>query len=61
MVRDGIPFVIVPVVVAIIPLAFGYWWAAIPFLLLAAFMAFFFRDPDGHLLEVVTPGVWSIF
>jgi catechol 2,3-dioxygenase-like lactoylglutathione lyase family enzyme len=23
--------------------------------------AFYFRDPDGHLLEVVTPGVWSIF
>ena len=21
----------------------------------------YFRDPDGHLLEVVTPGVWSIF
>lgn len=21
--------------------------------------AFYFRDPDGHLLEVVTPGVWS--
>src|ERR1700693_5905935 len=23
--------------------------------------AFYFRDPDGHLLEVVTPGVWSIY
>ena len=23
--------------------------------------ALFFRDPDGHLLEVVTPGVWSIY
>jgi catechol 2,3-dioxygenase-like lactoylglutathione lyase family enzyme len=21
--------------------------------------ALYFRDPDGHLLEVVTPGVWS--
>lgn len=21
----------------------------------------FFRDPDGHLLEVVSPGVWSIY
>jgi len=21
----------------------------------------YFRDPDGHLLEVVTPGVWSIY
>jgi catechol 2,3-dioxygenase-like lactoylglutathione lyase family enzyme len=23
--------------------------------------AIYFRDPDGHLLEVVTPGVWSIY
>jgi catechol-2,3-dioxygenase len=23
--------------------------------------ALYFRDPDGHLLEVVTPGVWTIF
>ena len=23
--------------------------------------ALFFRDPDGHLLEVVTPGVWSMY
>lgn len=23
--------------------------------------ALYFRDPDGHLLEIVTPGVWSIF
>ena len=23
--------------------------------------ALYFRDPDGHLLEVVTPGVWRIY
>jgi catechol-2,3-dioxygenase len=23
--------------------------------------ALYFRDPDGHLLEVVTPGVWSTY
>ena len=23
--------------------------------------AIYFRDPDGHLLEVVTPGVWEIY
>src|ERR1043166_5446036 len=45
MVRDGIPFVIVPVILAVIPLLFGYWWAAIPLLLIAGFMAFFFRNP----------------
>jgi catechol 2,3-dioxygenase-like lactoylglutathione lyase family enzyme len=21
----------------------------------------YFRDPDGHLLEVLTPGVWAIY
>lgn len=21
----------------------------------------YFRDPDGHLLELLTPGVWSIY
>lgn len=55
MVRDGIPFVIVPVVLAIIPLALGYWWAAIPFLLIAAFMAFFFRNPERSI--PLEPGI----
>lgn len=45
MVRDGIPFVIVPLVLAVIPVLFGYWWLAIPFILIAAFMAYFFRNP----------------
>ncbi len=21
----------------------------------------YFRDPDGHLLELVTPGTWSVY
>ncbi|MDZ4820644.1 MAG: glyoxalase, partial [Planctomycetota bacterium] len=21
----------------------------------------YFRDPDGHLLELLTPGFWSIY
>jgi len=21
----------------------------------------YFRDPDGHLLELATPGVWTIY
>ena len=45
MVRDGIPWVAVPVALAIVPMLFGYWIVAIPFLVLSAFMAFFFRDP----------------
>jgi phosphatidylserine decarboxylase len=45
VVRDGIPFVAVLAALAIVPMLFGYWVVAIPFLVVAAFMAFFFRDP----------------
>jgi len=45
VVRDGIPFVAVPAALAIVPMLFGYWFVAVPFLILGAFMAFFFRDP----------------
>jgi phosphatidylserine decarboxylase len=45
MVRDGIPFVVVPIVLAAALFLFGYWLLALPLLALAGFMAFFFRDP----------------
>lgn len=46
MVRDGIPYVVVPMVLAIVPVVFGYWPLAIPLVLIALFMAYFFRDPQ---------------
>jgi phosphatidylserine decarboxylase len=49
MVRDGIPWVAVPLALAIIPMLFGLWWIAIAFTLVAAFMAFFFRDPRRRI------------
>jgi len=49
MVHDGIPWVAVPVALAIIPMLFGFWWVAIVFILVAAFMAFFFRDPRRRI------------
>jgi len=49
MVREGIPFVLVPLVVGAVPLAFGYWWISIGFLFIAAFLAFFFRNPSRPL------------
>ena len=55
MVRDGIPFVATPILLGIVPIAFGYWLLAIPFLALAGFMAFFFRDPDR--VAPTEPGV----
>jgi phosphatidylserine decarboxylase len=45
MLRDGIPFVLVPAALAILALAFGHWYVAPPLLLVAAFMAYFFRNP----------------
>ena len=45
--RAGAPFVGGALALAALAawLGSGWWWA-IPFLLLAAFLAFFFRDPD---------------
>ena len=45
MVRDGIPFVGIPILLAVVPAVFGYWLLSLPLLLIAAFMAYFFRDP----------------
>ena len=45
MAREGYPYVIVPLILAIIAALVGYWPVSIPFIILAAFMAFFFRDP----------------
>ena len=45
IVREGLPFVLVPLGIAVLLAFFGWWIAAIPFILLALFMQFFFRDP----------------
>ncbi|HEX8140297.1 MAG TPA: phosphatidylserine decarboxylase family protein [Pyrinomonadaceae bacterium] len=46
MAREGLPYVIIPVLLALVPLYLGYWPVALLLLALAAFMAFFFRDPQ---------------
>jgi phosphatidylserine decarboxylase len=43
--REGLPYIVIPLLLAAIPLAFGYWPVALLFLALAGFMAYFFRDP----------------
>jgi len=55
MVRDGIPYVLVPLGLALIAFLFGYWPVAIVFFLLLAFMAYFFRDP--HRVAPAEPGI----
>ncbi len=46
MAKEGIPFVICFLVPALILVALAWWIAAALCLMLAAFMALFFRDPD---------------
>jgi phosphatidylserine decarboxylase len=46
MVKEGLPFVIVPLLIAIVLAFFGWWIFAVLFAALTLFMAFFFRDPQ---------------
>jgi len=46
VIRDGIPFVLIPLAAALLAALTGYWYVAVPLLLLALFMAYFFRDPE---------------
>ena len=46
MAKEGVPFIILFLLPAAIFAALGWWVAAVASILLAAFMAFFFRDPD---------------
>lgn len=45
MAREGYPYVIVPILLALVAAIAGYWPVAVPFIILAAFMVYFFRDP----------------
>lgn len=46
MAREGLPYILIPLLLAIIPLYLGYWPIALVFVALACFMAYFFRDPS---------------
>lgn len=46
MVKEGIPFIITPIVIALIFVFFQIWLGAVFFIALALFMAYFFRDPQ---------------
>lgn len=52
MVKESVPFVLIPLLIAaafavsaVVFAFYQFWFVAAAFLLLAAFMAFFFRDP----------------
>ena len=45
IVRESVPYIIVPVVLALLSFAFAPWYLAAFFVVVALFMAYFFRDP----------------
>lgn len=46
MIKEGLPFILVPFVIAVVLAFFGWWLAAGVFLFVMAFMLYFFRDPE---------------
>jgi phosphatidylserine decarboxylase len=45
IVKESIPYIVVPVLLAVAAGVLGFWWVAGFLFLLTLFMAFFFRDP----------------
>jgi phosphatidylserine decarboxylase len=45
IVKESIPYIVVPLLLAAGAAVFGFWWVAGFLLLVMLFMAFFFRDP----------------
>jgi len=43
--RESIPFIVVPTLLGIAALLFGFWYLSILFAIIVIFMAYFFRDP----------------
>lgn len=45
MIKDGLPFVLIPLAASATAFLLAYWYVGLPLLLIALFMAYFFRDP----------------
>jgi phosphatidylserine decarboxylase len=43
--RESIPFIVIPAVLGVVSLVFGFWYLTVIFAIVAVFMAYFFRDP----------------
>jgi len=43
---EGLPYILVPAAASVVALALGYWYVAVPFILVTGFMLYFFRDPQ---------------
>jgi phosphatidylserine decarboxylase len=44
--RESIPFIVIPTLLGIAALLFGFWYLSILFAIIVIFMAYFFRDPQ---------------
>jgi phosphatidylserine decarboxylase len=49
VVKDGIPYIVIPLLIGLISVFFKVWILAVPLLLLAIFVAYFFRDPKRDI------------
>ncbi len=49
MVKEGIPFVSIPLLIAFVLVFFQIWVGVVVFVGLAVFMAYFFRDPQRNV------------
>lgn len=71
IVRESVPYIIVPLVLSVAATVFGFWYVGLLLVLVAVFMAFFFRDPkrvppsdpdvvvspaDGRVTRIESPG-----
>src|SRR5260370_2939649 len=49
MVRDGIPYVVAPLILAVAPAVFGFWPVSLGLVAVSGYMGFFFRDPKRRV------------
>ena len=46
IVRESIPYIVIPLVLGAAATVFGFWYVGLFFLFITLFMAYFFRDPQ---------------
>jgi phosphatidylserine decarboxylase len=49
MAREGLPFILIPLAIAVVLAIFGWWLFAAIFAFITAFMMYFFRDPKREV------------
>jgi len=57
IVRESIPFIAVPLILSVVSAVLGLWYLFIPLIVVALFMAYFFRDPKRDVPVVQAVGL----